>query len=113
METPATMIRHVVRNSEGQTLYNENDACVAKVDNVMMFVYQRLAMVLNKFNKLQHKNKKDKSKQSKLSGALKNEFKNLGKLVGTLPQGTTVADFVVFGVLGSVTDKDLKKALKG
>ena len=41
-----------------------------------------------------------------------NELKTLGKLMGTVTGSLNASDFVVFGVLGSVTDKELKKLVK-
>ncbi len=111
VETPATMLRHVLRNSNGQTLYNEDKPTVALVDNVIMHVYQNFAVTLNKYNKLSYKNKQDKKKSNTLKTNLKNEFQTINKLISSLPEGTTAADFVVFGVLGSVQSTDLKKAL--
>ena len=40
-------------------------------------------------------------------------LKSLGKLVGNLKGKVTLADFVIFSVLGSINDKELKKTVKG
>ena len=39
VETPAAMLRHVLRNSEGQTLLNESDFSANKTETVMSFVF--------------------------------------------------------------------------
>jgi hypothetical protein len=111
IQTPASMLRYACRVNSSK-LYDESSHSVNEAETLLNYVFQELTYPLNTLNKKSWKNKEDKKKLKELKGNLSNSIKNIAKLVGGLKGELNVADFAVFGVLGCVNDKDLKKLAK-
>jgi glutathione S-transferase len=114
IESVSAILRYLARSTSNQTVYNENDNCVGLVDQNLDIVTTELFRSLSVLQR--HERKTDDVDKLELASAKANIISSLKNLNTNLADCTlplNLADFALFGYLGSLLNADVKKSMKG